>query len=126
MLVRRARCAEPPPRALADADVEKLLAIAARGEPRDEMLVRLLAHRRVKGRWARILFVDDKQSNVESVELWLGKAGIPHQSFRYGAADPRVKSFQRGLAEVQLAYFGTILSDAVASQIRVPDLEGRE
>jgi site-specific recombinase XerD len=42
MLVRRARCAEPPPRVLSDAEVERLLGVAARGEPRDEILVRLL------------------------------------------------------------------------------------
>ncbi len=42
MLVRRARCAEPPPRALSDDEVERLLAVAAKGEARDELLVRLL------------------------------------------------------------------------------------
>jgi site-specific recombinase XerD len=42
MLVRRARCAEPPPRALSDAEVERLLEVAAKGEARDEFLVRLL------------------------------------------------------------------------------------
>ncbi|MBK9386445.1 MAG: tyrosine-type recombinase/integrase [Planctomycetes bacterium] len=42
MLVRRARCGEPPPRALSDAEVERLLAVAAKGEARDELLVRLL------------------------------------------------------------------------------------
>ncbi|MBK9386568.1 MAG: tyrosine-type recombinase/integrase [Planctomycetes bacterium] len=42
MLVRRARCGEPPPRALSDAEVERLLAVATNGEARDEMLVRLL------------------------------------------------------------------------------------
>lgn len=42
MLVRRARCGEPPVRALSDDEVERLLAVAARGCQRDEMLVRLL------------------------------------------------------------------------------------
>ncbi|MBK9386074.1 MAG: tyrosine-type recombinase/integrase [Planctomycetes bacterium] len=42
MLVRRARCGEPPPRALSDAEVERLLAVAAKGDARDELLVRLL------------------------------------------------------------------------------------
>jgi site-specific recombinase XerD len=42
MLVRRARCGEPPPRALSDGEVERLLAVAGKGEPRDELLVRLL------------------------------------------------------------------------------------
>ncbi|MBK9387351.1 MAG: tyrosine-type recombinase/integrase [Planctomycetes bacterium] len=42
MLVRRARCGEPPPRALSDGEVERLLAVAAKGEARDELLVRLL------------------------------------------------------------------------------------
>jgi site-specific recombinase XerD len=42
MLVRRARCGEPPPRALSDSEVELLLQVAAKGEPRDELLVRLL------------------------------------------------------------------------------------
>ncbi|MBK9386604.1 MAG: tyrosine-type recombinase/integrase [Planctomycetes bacterium] len=42
MLVRRACCGEPPPRALSDAEVERLFEVAAKGEPRDELLVRLL------------------------------------------------------------------------------------
>ncbi|MBK9387296.1 MAG: tyrosine-type recombinase/integrase [Planctomycetes bacterium] len=42
MLVRRARCGEPPPRALSDGEVERLLEVAGKGEARDELLVRLL------------------------------------------------------------------------------------
>jgi site-specific recombinase XerD len=42
MLVRRARCGEPPPRALSDVEVERLLQVAGRGEARDALLVRLL------------------------------------------------------------------------------------
>ena len=42
MLVRRARCAEPPPRALSDAEVERLLEVAAKGDARNELLIRLL------------------------------------------------------------------------------------
>jgi site-specific recombinase XerD len=42
MLVRRARCGEPPPRALSDPEVERLLAVAGKGEARDALLVHLL------------------------------------------------------------------------------------
>lgn len=42
LLIRRARCGEPPVRALCEDEVERLLAVAARGCQRDEMFVRLL------------------------------------------------------------------------------------
>jgi hypothetical protein len=71
----------------------------------------------------RAIFVDDKVKNVTDVEAALSRASFPHISFRYGAADPRVASFDRNLAELEWTYylrFGVILSDADAYRLMNP------
>lgn len=65
----------------------------------------------------RVLFVDDKKNNVESVDRALMEARIPVMAFRYGAADTRVQSFDAKIAETELNYFlktGIFLSDEAA------------
>lgn len=81
------------------------------------MLVRLLADPRVTFKPSKIIFVDDKKRNVDSVEESLEKAGIPHVSYRYGAADSEVKAFNPEIAAVQLSFFGGIVTDRAATAI---------
>lgn len=68
----------------------------------------------------KIVFVDDKLKNVESVEAALNGTPIKHISFRYGAADERVKNFNSDVAEVQWSYFhryGKFIPDGAAYEI---------
>lgn len=53
----------------------------------------------------KIIFIDDKISNVQSVDTALTAAGIPNLEFRYGAADIRVKNFDPNLANFEYNYF---------------------
>lgn len=65
----------------------------------------------------RILFIDDKLYNVESVEEALEKTNLEHVSFRYGAADPRVASFNPLVMRVQWFEFlksGRFITDEEA------------
>lgn len=48
-----------------------------------------------------IVFVDDKLSHTTSVEASLHSLPIPHTSFRYGAADQRVREFSPEIARCQ-------------------------
>jgi Protein of unknown function (DUF2608) len=66
-----------------------------------------------------IVFVDDKLKYVDSVEKAFAGSEIPLNTYRYGAADARVASFDPGLAKVQTNYFlkyGKILPDAEAQR----------
>ncbi|MBF0208408.1 MAG: DUF2608 domain-containing protein [Oligoflexia bacterium] len=42
----------------------------------------------------KVVFVDDRQKHVRSVDKEMGDLGVPCVSFRYGALDERVKSFE--------------------------------
>lgn len=62
----------------------------------------------------QIIFVDDKLTNVQSVDASLTEARIPAIAIRYGAADLRVKNFDKDLAAFEYDYFlntGVFLSD---------------
>lgn len=68
----------------------------------------------------RIVFVDDKQKNVENVDEALTGNYVASFAFRYGAADWKVKNFNARLADFQFDYFkrtGTVLSDAKAKAL---------
>jgi hypothetical protein len=63
-----------------------------------------------------VIFVDDKMSNVRSVEKVLEGTSIRHLSFRYGAADATVARFNSRLADIQYREFvekGILISDEV-------------
>jgi len=67
----------------------------------------------------RVIFIDDKIANVQSVESALAAAGIPSLEFRYGAADHEVQAYRADLAEVEWTYFlrhGGLISDTQAAQ----------
>jgi hypothetical protein len=68
----------------------------------------------------RVIFIDDKLNNVQSVERALDQTTLEHISFRYGAADPEVKAFDRGVADFEYRYFqqtGEFISDRKARQL---------
>ncbi|MCB0404153.1 MAG: DUF2608 domain-containing protein [Bdellovibrionales bacterium] len=74
---------------------------------------------RIQFRPKRVVYVDDKLANVESVSRAMKKIGVAFEGYRYGAADIRVKTFDPQVADLQLRYFGKILSDDAATQIRI-------
>jgi hypothetical protein len=71
---------------------------------------------RSSGRYSRVLFVDDKQKHVDTVNAALNLFGpsLQHFEFRYGAADARVRGFDARVAACQWTRFsqtGVIPSD---------------
>jgi hypothetical protein len=49
----------------------------------------------------RVLFIDDKTSNIESVEKALAQTSIAHLSIRYSAADAKVANFRADIAQCE-------------------------
>lgn len=69
---------------------------------------------------SRVVFIDDKEKHVHSVDDALNAFPLTHFEFRYGAADSKVKSFSPQIAEVELSYFqrkGILLTDEEAEAI---------
>lgn len=66
-----------------------------------------------------IVFVDDKASHTKSMEAALSSSTIPHTSFRYGAADERVRAFNPEIARCQWNLF-------LGSQVFVSDQDALE
>ena len=67
----------------------------------------------------KVLFIDDKNSNVQSVETAFSGSSVVNVNFRYGAADPKVKGFNPKIADAQWQYFmrdDVFLSDETALQ----------
>ncbi|MBK9386515.1 MAG: tyrosine-type recombinase/integrase [Planctomycetes bacterium] len=81
MLVRRARCGEPPPRALCDVEVERLLAAASKGEERDELLVRLLLGTGLRLGEALALEVGDIDLRRGTIAVRTAKGDRPRVAF---------------------------------------------
>jgi len=72
---------------------------------------------------SRVLFIDDKVHNVQSVDMALTQVKIKSLSLRYGAADAKVKSFNPALADFEHQYFlryRLFLSDEAALQMMTP------
>lgn len=68
----------------------------------------------------RIVFIDDRRSNLDSVEASLRGSGIELQGFRYGGVDAVVRSYDRALADLEYSfYFDTheLLSDSEARSL---------
>jgi FMN phosphatase YigB (HAD superfamily) len=74
---------------------------------------------RVKYTPKKVVFVDDKLKNVRNVDQALKERGIECLCIRYGAADRKVKAFKPSVADVQLNYFGKILSDEAAEHFAI-------
>lgn len=71
---------------------------AGEGNDKGALLVGFLRGRRP----ARVVFVDDRQENVDGVARALGRAAIPAIVFRYAAVDGRVRAFEADLADPEL------------------------
>jgi site-specific recombinase XerD len=96
MLVRRARCAEPPPRALSDDEVERLLAVAAKGEARDELLVRLLLATGLRLGEALALEVADVDLERGEIRVRRAKGDRPRTAFIPAELGPRLAAWVEG------------------------------
>jgi len=86
-------------------------------QSKGEAITKILAT--ISQEYDRVLFVDDKAKHTKSVDEALAQSGVEHFSFRYGAADPKVKGFDAEIAETQFVFFqktGVILSDREASK----------
>ncbi len=69
---------------------------------------------------SKIVFIDDKVSNVQNVNEALNTFTTPHFELRYAAADPEVKSFNSKIGDFQWKIFiqnGALISDSQAQQI---------
>ncbi len=58
--------------------------------------------KRVNLKPKKVVFVDDKQKHVNSMEKALGEAKIKYVGFRYGAADERVERFNKDFEDYDL------------------------
>ena len=67
----------------------------------------------------RVVFVDDKPKNVESVAQALKDRGIDHACFRYGAADSKVLQFEADTKNIRL-YFGGELTKGTEKASKEP------
>jgi hypothetical protein len=85
------------------------------GNDKGEALVHFLKSNGVEAK--RIVFVDDKSRNTDSVERACAKASLDCVNFRYGAADRKVKKFDPKIAEVQGQLYGKFLSDEEAARV---------
>lgn len=68
----------------------------------------------------RILFVDDKQKNVNNMDKAFIGTGTTNINFRYSAADAHVHSFDSEIAELEWDYFsnyGVLIDDETAEII---------
>lgn len=76
----------------------------------------------------KVIFIDDKLSQVESVAKALNELGIDNECYYYPATDEKAKGFNPLIANIQLYYFIQsngleILSDQEAALIVEEDLE---
>lgn len=91
-------------------------------DSKGEYVVKMLQNAAVRPK--RIIFVDDRESHVSSVDKALKKLGIESASYVYGATDPKSEQFTPVIANTQLYYlwkFGTPLSDEEAALASIND-----
>jgi hypothetical protein len=84
------------------------------GTSKGEALFTLLD--KIKVNPKRIIFIDDKASNVESVEKWAKKRNVQFIGLRYSYSDQSKAAFRPDIAEVQFnqSTFTHLLSDEEA------------
>lgn len=73
------------------------------GRNKGQDLLEILA--RLEDRPTKVIFVDDRLSNVESVEAALNTTSIPHESLRYGFLDEWVSAFDSTIADLEWKVF---------------------
>ncbi len=86
--------------------------------PKGELLKKIIANSKIKPN--KIVFIDDRKYNLDSVETSL--EGMPFElvSLRYGAADPIVATFNSQIADLEYSFFkvdGILISDTEAASL---------
>lgn len=87
-------------------------------KPKGELLLEIINNSKVRP--TKIVFIDDKQYNVDSIEKSLAGSGIVLESYRYGAADPIVAAYDPKVADVEYSFFkefNHLLTDQEAEDI---------
>ena len=89
-------------------------------KPKDKYLFNLLEN--APERPTKVVFVDDKASQVRAVAEALNALAIPYECYIYSATDKKAKAFNPLIANIQLYYFyesdgKNILSDEQALSI---------
>lgn len=85
--------------------------------PKGELLKKILNNSDRK--FSKIIFVDDRKYNLDSIETNLANSGIELVSLRYGGADQYVRDFNPQVADLVYSYFletGLLISDSSASR----------
>jgi hypothetical protein len=72
-------------------------------EPKGKFLLHLFAH--APNFPEKVIFIDDKRSQVESVANALAELGIQHECYLYSAVDEKEKAFDPLVANIQLYCF---------------------
>jgi hypothetical protein len=72
-------------------------------EPKDNYLLHLFKTNSTLPQ--KVIFIDDKLSQVESVANALAELVMPHESYFYSATDKKGKNFNPLIANIQLYYF---------------------
>ena len=65
----------------------------------------------------KIIFIDDKQAQVEEVEKAVEEMGIEYVGIRFSRADERVQAFDANIADLQFSHLPDIISDEEAQKI---------
>jgi hypothetical protein len=65
----------------------------------------------------KIVFINDKTGPLKEVEEIAEPQGVKFLGFRYSKADDRVKNFRPDIADMELKYFGKVLSDDAAEAL---------
>lgn len=84
-------------------------------QSKGEVLLQFLKKINLKPK--RIVFVDDRKHNIESVEGSVSKTDMELLAMRYGAADATVKAFRPDVADLELKVFDGLLSDEEALRL---------
>ncbi len=83
--------------------------------PKGELLKKIIDNGQKK--FTRVIFIDDKAYNLESVEKSFTGSSIELKSYRYAAADPFLKNFDPAVADVVYSIFkinGVLVTDEAA------------
>ena len=104
-------------KSLLDGVLEKGV-IFATGTPKGELLKKIIENSKIRPK--KIVFIDDRLYNLESVEKSFAQGNIILESYRYAAADPIVARFDSQLADIEYSFFkdsNLFLSDAEAKAL---------
>lgn len=71
--------------------------------PKGELLKKIIDNSKTK--FTKIIFIDDKLYNLESVEKSFEQSNIILESYRYGAADSVVNAFNPQVADIEYSIF---------------------